>query len=425
VKLIVKKTNTLSGQAVIPGSKSHTIRAVIIGSLAEGLSHIKQPLYSADTEAAVEACQALGAEIILEKNIWIVKGFSGVPRRPGKVLDLRNSGTSLNLITGVVSLGDFETILDGDQSLRSRPVQPLLDALNLLGAQGVSLRGNGCPPIKIKGKIKGGHTRVEGKSSQFVSSLLLCTPLAQQDTEIEVIQLQERPYVEMTLHWLSEQGIHYQKNDSLSWFRIPGRQKYQPFEKTIPGDWSSATFLLAAGALTDSDIIIKGLDRQDTQGDQVIVQYLKKMGAEISWTEKGLRIQGRTLKGTNLDLNNTPDALPALAVLGCLAEGETKLYNVAHARIKETDRIKVMAKELSKMGAQIKELPDGLLIRQSKLKGIQVNGHSDHRVVMALALAGLVSEGTTTITTAEAVSVTFPDFVEIMKNLGAHIKTEQ
>jgi 3-phosphoshikimate 1-carboxyvinyltransferase len=250
---------------------------------------------------------------------------------------------------------------------------------------------------------------------------LIAAPLAERDTEIDVFNIQEFPYIEMTLQWLNEQGVKYEKNDNLTRFRVKGNQTYRAFEKTVPGDWSSGTFPLVAAAITKSDVLLKGLDINDVQGDKAVVGYLKKMGAVIITEKLGLRIKGKPLQGREIDLNATPDALPALAVLGCFADGTTRLYNVAQARIKETDRIKVMAEELSKMAGRIEEMADGLIIHHSKLKGARVEGYFDHRVIMALVLAGLIAEGTTEISTAEAVDVTFPEFVGLMKSLGAKI----
>ncbi|MCX8082238.1 MAG: 3-phosphoshikimate 1-carboxyvinyltransferase [bacterium] len=421
--IIVRTTERLKGEVVIPGSKSHTIRGVVIGTLSEGITKLINPLVSEDTLASVRGCIKLGAEIDTSGKDWIVKGVAGKISRPEGPLYLANSGTSLNLLTGVASLGNFEVVLDGDASLRTRPVQPLLDALNQLGASAISLMNNGKPPVKIKGRIKGGKTQVNGISSQFVSSLLISTPLTEGDTEIEVINIREVPYIEMTLKWLDERGIVYERNNDYTSFRIKGEQKYNAFEKVVPADWSSATFFLVAGAIVKgADILLKGLDVDDVQGDKMVVEYLKSMGADIKIEEGGIRVKGSELKGVEIDLNSTPDALPAMAVAGCIAEGTTKIYNVAHARIKETDRIKVMAEELSKMGARIEEIPDGLIIHHSNLKGAEVNGHYDHRVVMSLTLAGLVAKGTTRITTAEAVSVTFPNFIQLMEYIGAAIE---
>ena len=237
--ILVKTTEKLRGEVAIPTSKSHTIRGVVIGTLAEGITTLKNPLVSEDTLASVNGCRHLGAKIDTSGIDWTIEGTNGKICRPEEPLNLANSGTSLNLLTGVASLGDFDVILDGDESLRTRPVQPLLDALNQLGAYGISIRGNGRPPVKIKGKIKGGKTEVNGISSQFVSSLLISTPLAEEDTEIRVVNIREVPYIEMTLKWLDERGIVYEKKEDYTYFKIKGKQRYNAFEKTIPADWSS------------------------------------------------------------------------------------------------------------------------------------------------------------------------------------------
>ena len=422
MKLIVKSTERLKGEAVIPSSKSHTIRAVIIASLAEGVSKIKNPLDSADTKAAINGCKAFGAKINQEnKDEWVIEGFNGKPSEPSGKIDTLNSGTSTNLLMSVAALGNFKVIIDGDESIRKRPVQPLIDALNNLGAKVTSLNNNECPPLEIQGPVKGGKAEIDCKSSQYVSSLLISCPLIDKDTEIFLKNVCEEPYIEMTMRWLEERGIKFTHKGFES-IRIEGNQKYSAFEKTIPADWSSATFILCAAAITDSDVLIKGLDINDMQGDKAVLDYLRQMGADIRIVEDGILVRGKTLLGQELDLNKTPDALPAIAVVGCFAEGTTIIKNAAHARIKETDRIKVMKDELSKMNANIEETEDGLVIRKSELKGAKVNGHYDHRVVMALSLAGLIAKGKTEIDTAEAINVTFPNFTDIIKNLGANME---
>jgi 3-phosphoshikimate 1-carboxyvinyltransferase len=420
MNLTINKTEKLSGEIEIPRSKSHTIRAVVIASLADGASKIINPLFSDDTKAAINGCKALGAKIEQKGNDIVVKGFDGKPHEPKEKLDMLNSGTSINMLTSVAALGSFKVTLDGDASLRKRPVQPLLDALKNLGVSATSINNNNCPPIEIQGPIKGGKAEIDCKSSQYLSSLLISCPLIEKNTEIIVKNLCEIPYIEMTLNWLKDSRIKYE-NKGLEYFKIPGKQKYESFEKTIPADWSSAAFPICAAAITQSDVTIKGLDINDAQGDKKIIDYLKKMGANITINNKNgeIKIIGTQLNGTEIDLNKTPDLLPVMAVVACFANGTTRLVNVAHARIKETDRIKVMHNELKKMGADISELEDGLIIKHKTLKGASLAGHSDHRVVMALSLAGLIAEGKTIIDTAESVSVTYPDYFKSMKALGA------
>ena len=424
MKLVVEKTEKLEGEITIPGSKSHTIRAVIIASLAEGTSKLINPLKSADTLAAVKACKSLGAKINTDNDKeWIIDGFNHTPHNPEDIINMANSGTSLRLITGIIAaLCDFEVTLDGDESLQSRPIQPLLKSLNELGAEALSINNNGYCPIKIKGKMIGGSTEVLGITSQYISSLLIACPLLEEDTTITLVSPNEIDYIKMTLKWLDEQEIKYEATEDLTKFKISGNQKYKSFEKEIPADWSSAAFPLVGAAITQSNILIKGLDINDVQGDKAIIDYLKKMQADITIEENGIRIKGKQLQGQELDINNTPDALPALSVLGCFAEGTTTLINVAQARIKETDRIKVMAEELSKIGADIKEREEGLIIHKSELKGNKVRGRNDHRIVMALSLAGLISGGKTEITTAESIDVTYPTYIKSMKALGAKME---
>ncbi|MDP6671265.1 MAG: 3-phosphoshikimate 1-carboxyvinyltransferase, partial [archaeon] len=361
MKLLVKKS-VLDGEITIPASKSHTIRAVVIASLAEGKSILHNPLDSADSQASVGACRAMGAKISQNEN-WEIEGFAGKPKTPGSEIDLLNSGTSANLIAGVATLAQGPTVLTGDTSLRSRPFAPILKALNDLGASAESISGDGRAPLKISGFLKGGSTEIDGMNSQPVSSLLISCALAQADSEIFVPNLHEQPYVKMTMQWLDEQGINYSESN-MERFKVKGNQSFKSFEKTIPADFSSATFPLCAAAISpESNVLLKGLDMNDAQGDKDVANMLKKMGAEISVGEDGIRVIGSKLQGAELDLKNAPDALPALAVVGCFAEGETRLVNVAHARIKETDRIATMVSELKKMGADVEELDDGLVVR--------------------------------------------------------------
>ena len=295
----------------------------------------------------------------------------------------------------------------------------LLSALENLGAE-VDSTDYKCPFV-IQGPLKGGKTAVNGISSQFVTALLIACPLAKNNTEIYVENLHEKPYLEMTIDWLKNQSIQFE-NKGLDWFKIIGGQKYKAFDLPVPADFSSATFSLCAAAITGSEILIKGLDFSDHQGDKEVFKYIEKMGAQIKHTSEGVLVRGDKLKGIEIDMNATPDALPALAVTGCFAEGKTSLLNVAQARLKECDRISCMANELRKMRAEVVELEDGLIIKKSELSGTNVCGYDDHRMVMALTIAGIASEGETVIDSAESVNITYPSFVKDMQNLGAKIE---
>lgn len=428
--LLTTEQSRLSGQVTIPGSKSHTIRAVAIAALAEGTSTIRRPLISNDALSAAESYSALGAEIdTTTPSQWTIKGTGGQITQKKKTINTGNSGTTMNFAIASAALAekDVEFELTGDHQIQYRPVGPVLQAINDLGAKGRCIRKNGCPPLLVSGKLTGGKTTIECKSSQYLSSLLIACPLAEGDTEITIPLLYEPDYVRITLDWLDKQGIQYEMKDDLSFFRIPGRQKYTAFDLPIPADFSSATFFLCAGVLTGDNVTIKGLDFNDSQPDKEVAEYLISMGADLSSTPDGIRVGFSELSGCEIDMNRTPDALPAMAVTACFAEGETRLVNVPQAREKETDRIACMARELMKLGANVEELPDGLIIRGraggKNLSPAPVNGHGDHRIVMAMSIAGMALEGKMTIDTAEAMNVTFPEYVTLMTQLGAKMKT--
>lgn len=420
MKIIANKSS-LRGEITVPGSKSHTIRGLVFGLLAKGQSCLLNPLLSEDTESCYKAAINLGATIKVSESeqAWYIDS-NGLPLNPLVYdHDLGNSGTSLRLLTGVVSLMEKTFRFDGDHSLRTRLMEPLLKALQNLGATYQAEGPGGKCPFTIKGPLRGGQTEVDGTTSQFLSSLLVVTPFCPEDTEISVKKLNEKPYVHITLNWLKELGIAVDANEALSTFKIRGRQVLKPFTKRIPADFSTACFPLCAAAVTNSPLTLRGLDFTDVQGDKVVFEFLKQMGMQYENVEGGLVLKPGCLQGATLDLNATPDALPILSVLGCFAKGKTVLANVPQARFKETDRIAAMTTELRKLGARIEELPDGMIIHESPLTGGEVHGHHDHRIVMSLAIAGLGAMSPVTVDTAESAAVTYPKFAQDFKDLGA------
>jgi 3-phosphoshikimate 1-carboxyvinyltransferase len=410
----------VSGEVAVPPSKSYTHRAITISALGPGGS-VKRPLLSADTRATIAAAEALGAEIAIEGETLVVAGVGGRPKTPENVIDVENSGTTLRIMAAVAALTDG-AVLTGDASIRRRPNGPLLKSLNDLGAEAFSIKRNECAPLVVRGKIRGGRTVLDGRvSSQFLSALLISCPLAEDDAEIVIDgELKSRPYAEITLEMLEEAGAKVETD--FKRFFIPGGQRYRLEEYTVPGDFSSASYLLAAAAVTGSRLMVRGL-RPSRQGDSAIVSILRDMGAKISWDqEKGdLVIEGGDLEGVEVDASLTPDLVPTIAVLGSLARGKTVVKNAEHVRHKETDRLSAMAMELSKMGADIEERPDGLVIEGGRLGGAIVSGHHDHRIVMALTVAGLAA-GDTRIDTAESVSVSYPSFFEDMARIGCLVE---
>lgn len=430
----------LSGSVAIPASKSHTIRALLVAAFSEGVSRLRRPLPSRDGLAARAAVEFLGAEVTDDGDDWLVRGFGSRPKPPASgTIDVRNSGTTLYLAAALAALADLPVRFDGDEQIRRRSARPLLDALEALGARVAYEQTEGCAPFTVTGPLEPGTVEVDCPVSQYLSALLLAASLipAQTDdspagstapeiTTIKVKTLNEAPYVGITLDWLDGQGIRYER-DGWQEFRIPSGQAFRPFDRVVPADWSSATFFLAAAAVTGSTLVLEGLDGSDSQGDKAVVDMLEEMGCEAEWLETGLRLTGRPLKAAKLDLNATPDALPAMAVACCFAEGKSRLVNVPQARMKETDRIMVMTAELMKLGADVEELRDGMVVRgrhpqpagcdSPVLKGAMVDGHDDHRVVMALAIAALGCCGQVSIRGAEAADVTFPGFFRLLDSV--------
>jgi 3-phosphoshikimate 1-carboxyvinyltransferase len=408
---------------LVPASKSHTIRALFIALLAEGASRILNPLDSDDTASCLAVCRLFGARIAEGKTsggdkVLIVEGTSGRITRPLAPVDAGNSGTTLYFASALAALAAQDITFTGDRQLCSRPAVNLLRSLEDLGAKVHCETGSA--PFTITGPLRGGKTVIECPTSQYLSALLLAAPLAASPggntfTEIDVPLLYEEPYVEMTLRWLEIQRIHMERQ-GLRRFVIPGGQSYRAFEKAVPGDFSSAAFFFCAAAVSGGPVTLRGLDMGDVQGDKAVVPILKSMGCTVKTAGTNITLTGGMLKGRDIDMNAIPDALPALAAAACFAEGKTRLFNVPQARLKETDRIAVMAQELSKMGARVRELPDGLEIEGGGgLRGCRVDGHGDHRVVMALAVAALGAADDTEIETAEAASITFPGFFDLLE----------
>lgn len=422
---IISQKSRLRGSVSIPASKSHTIRAVAIGSMAEGTSRIHNPLVSSDTLSAVACFRGLGADIQTDDPTqWVIRGNAGAISIPDDIIDVGNSGTTLpfGMACAALLAGPGRIRFTGDHQIQRRPVGPLMHSLTDLGSQSQSERSNSCAPVWVAGGLKGGKTSIECLTSQYLSALLIACPLAPQDTLIDVPLLNEPDYVQMTLDWLNRQKIQYHQ-DGFSRFQIRGGQRYRAFDVIIPADFSSATFFLCAGAFLDADITLNGLDFADSQPDKAVVDYLRRMGADIQIESGGVRVRGSRLSGVHIDMNRTPDALPAMAVTGAFAAGQTRLDNVPQARKKETDRIRCMVNELKKVDVRVDELDDGLIIYQSgRVQPASLRGYGDHRIVMALSLMGLASEETLEIDTAEAIAVTFPDYVGLMQGLGAHME---
>jgi 3-phosphoshikimate 1-carboxyvinyltransferase len=429
----VLASGPLSGSVSVPPSKSYTHRAVLMASLADQGgrgkgSRIRNPLLSRDTNATVDACAAMGAE--MERGKWLLTIRGTRPKVPDDVVNVENSGTTLRFMTSAFSLAqEGYVVLTGDLSIRRRPMQPLLDALRQLGVEAQSSRGNGCAPVIVKaGGMRGGRAAIRGDvSSQFISSLLISSPMAEGDTRLEVADAVSRPYIEMTLRLADLFGVRVEKK-GYSEFEIPAGQEYAAADFTVPADFSSASFIVAAAAMMGGRVRIENLDASLPQGDARIVQIVKRMGAKVAEENGALVVSsdGGKLRGGKFDLGDTPDLLPVVAALALRCDSPVEVVGTAHARFKETDRIAIVAQELSKLGVSVKEREDGLRIlpQRGRLEPAPMDAHDDHRMFMAFSLASMLIPGGTPIIGAESLDVSYPTFLEDIKKLGAKVKSE-
>lgn len=423
---IVNKSS-LSGELSVPPSKSHTLRAILFAGLASGTSIIHNYLNSNDTSSMIEACKSMGALVSADSGKLAITGTDGqvLFLKPLTRIDAGNSGIVLRFCSAIGALACSSLMVTGDQSIRSqRPMQPMIDALHQLNVSISSLGDNGYAPLLIQGPIRPGKVRVQGEDSQFVSALLIALAFAKGPSTLLVEKPGEKPWVALTLDWFDRLGISY-KNSHFDRFEIAGNTSLKAFAYTIPGDLSSAAFPIAAALITDSELVIQNIDLQDAQGDKELVAILQAMGADIRIDpiHKTLIVkQGSKLKGLEVDINNCIDAITILSVIGCYAQGETRIRNAAIARSKECDRIACIAQELSKMGAQISETADGLSIKESKLMGASLFSHHDHRMAMSLAVAAMGASGTSQIHESRCVAKTFPSFLHDFRKIGAKIE---
>lgn len=423
------------GTARAPPSKSYTHRAVLAAGYGSGAT-VRNPLFSADTAATARAVEAYGGETERVDDGWEIDGFDGTPETPADVIDCANSGTTMRLTTATGGLVEGLAVLTGDSSLRSRPQRPLLAALEELGVRADSTRSNGQAPLVVGGGLSGGTVSIRGDvSSQYITGLLMAGAVTDAGIDIELTTaLKSAPYVDITLETLEAFGVEATViggDDSdiraagADGFEVAGGQTYAPTDGyyDVPGDFSSMSYLLAAGAVAAEDDLTVAGAYPSAQGDAAIVDILGSMGAEIEWdrSEGEITVSRSALDGIEVGVADTPDLLPTIAVLGAVAEGETRIANCAHVRLKETDRVAAMATELARMGIETDEYEDELVVHGGTLEGATVRGHDDHRIIMALSVAALVADGETTIEGADDVDVSFPDFFEALGSLGVEL----
>ncbi len=420
------KSSMPRGTLTAPPSKSYTHRALILGALTHSEFLLVNPLMSDDTRATLDALYAFGSEFrSISKGVEInCEQF----RQPTGTVDARNSGTTIRLMTGLASLFSYDTTLTGDHSLVKRPMGPLVEALEGLGAQVHYLGKTGCPPIRIRGPISGSKTEVRGDvSSQFVSSLLIACTQKKGDTEICLKgKLTSRPYVGITLELLGLFGASVK--ESVGSFEVKGDQRLTLDSYSVPGDFSSAAFPLAAAVVTGGDVTVNNLARASPQGDRAISQVLSRFGAEVTVREDSVRATSDPdgLHGCELDVRDTPDLFPISAVLASVAKGKTVITGGQNLRQKESDRIQTTTAFLSSMGADIRATADGCIVNGGhRLNGAQITTEGDHRIFMAATVAGLTASSDTVINDDESYSVSYPGFLRDLHQLGCRVKVKR
>ena len=401
------------GRVVIPASKSQTIHALLIALFAKGVSTIHNPLICSDTQACIGFCEKVGARITHSGNTITIDSTNIAPKDTLEV-DCKNSGTTLYFATALSCTLGVDVRFVGDEALERRPARPLLTSLGDLGAN-VDPNAE-TAPYNVCGPLVGGHTSIRCTTGQYLTALLLASPLARTDTSIDVHLLRERSSVRMTEIWMEKQGIEIRRDDDMHHFTIPGGQGYKPFETTINGDFSLAAFFFCAAAITGSSITATHLDADSSQPDRVILDILSSMGCTVRNDADTITLKAPSrLKAVDMDLGDTPDLLPALAVTSCFASGPVRLNNIAQTLTKGTkERSLSIAEDIMAIGGRVQVLRDSMVIYPISAfeGGRTVNSYGDPRMAMAMALASLRCRRALTIEDCECVDVTFPEFFD-------------
>jgi len=410
----------IKGRVIAPSSKSYTIRGLMCAALAKGESEIINPLGSDDTEAAADVLNKIGVRIHQDKDVWQVKG--GDFCAPESDLFCRESAATLRFMTAICSLVPGECRLTAAPSLGQRPIKPLLQALQQLGVD-CAYEDTTAAVTVNGGTLSGGVTELPGNiSSQYVSALLLISPFADEGVKIRLTTpLESQPFVLMTLECLKQFDIEVKASPDLREFET-FKQTYQPAKYMVEGDWSSASYLLALGAL-GGDLEVENLNPESLQGDKAVLDFLKDMGATITINRNSLTVKKSVLKAIKADLTDCIDLLPTMAVLASAADGVSELTGIERARLKESNRVAAVREGLEHMGIKVVEEENRLAITGSQAKGSVIDSKNDHRIAMAFSLLGIIV-GETIIEGAECVAKTYPEFWDILKNIGGEVQTD-
>ena len=406
----------LEGTIAAPPSKSVTQRALVAASLARGVSTLRRPLLGGDGRILVEALRRAGLQIDEQPEALTLDGSAGISSGPPLALHLGNAGTAMRFLAARLATGERECVLDGDPRMRERPIEPLLAALRALGARAASLQGNGCPPVAVGGlRPAGGEAHLDGTlSSQFLSGLLMAGPGFENGVAITVEgALVSRPYVDVTCDVMRHFGVEATR------FAVAPGSRYRPADITIEGDWSSASYFLAAAAIVPGRVEMQGLRSDSAQGDRRFADLLEEAGCRIERRADGITATGTgTLQSLDADLGDCPDIAPTAAIVALFARGTTRLRGLAHLRLKESDRIAALCEGIAAIGGDARPEADGLTIRPRPPHGGIVDPRGDHRMAFAFALLGLVVPGVL-VRDPDCVAKSWSSFWSDLEGLGA------
>jgi 3-phosphoshikimate 1-carboxyvinyltransferase len=409
----IRPIEHLDATVKIPGSKSYTQRALIIGFLAERKSFLRNGLLSADTQYLMEALRSLGSEILIEDEYIVIGGTSGTIRNPRREIYLGNNGTAMRFLTSLVSLGKGMFTLGGDPRLCERPIKPLLDALKMLGVDVRSKNKQGYPPVVVHANgLRGGRvTLADIESSQYVSSLLICAPYAERDTAIELKgHIPSLPYIDMTIEVMKAFGVEVIR-ETPNLYSVKRGQRYEGKKYRIEGDVSSASYFFLAAALCQGRVRVQNLNPPTLQGDIQLLQIMERLGCTVIRGDHWVEVVGHELIPGEyaFDLGDMPDMVPTLSVLAAVRPGRTTITNVPHLRTKESNRLEALVTELKKTGVRAEERDDGLVIEGGSPHAAEIETYEDHRIAMSFAILGLRTPGTK-IKDKNSVNKSFPGF---------------
>lgn len=403
-----------NGTVNVPPSKSDVHRAIICAAMANGVSRISPVALSNDIKATIGCIKALGADAVLENNVLTVDG-TNMYKNKTALLDCGESGSTLRFFIPIAAVGNINATFVGKGKLPQRPIGIFTEALPKAGTV---CKTEGGLPLEIKGQLKSGIFEIPGNvSSQFITGLLLALPILEGDSEIVLTSpLESVGYIAMTIRTMKQFGVNIQATEK-GW-HIKGGQSYKPCDYTTDGDWSQAAFFMVLGAI-GGKVTVKGVAKDSTQGDKKCAEILAEFGAKVTQRDNEVTVEKGDLKAITIDASQIPDLVPVLSVCAAFAEGTTKIINAERLRIKECDRLKATAELLNNLGGKVKELSDGLEITGvSSLKGGNVNGYNDHRIVMSAAVCAARSDEDITATFAMSINKSYPDFYIDYNSIG-------